>query len=176
MAEGRLLNFPYFLFNKQNQYFYRECVPKPALGDVVDVAIKAGNFKILVKLLSELQLVDALRNAKAQTIFAPSDEAFAELQEDWRFGNFQNKTYEQKMAIVLRHVVPGATLLGADLTRGRIKTAGGEYIHLYPSSLQWGKFCVQYKISYCIIVDPADVKASNGVIHVTDQVITYPFE
>jgi uncharacterized surface protein with fasciclin (FAS1) repeats len=143
---------------------------------VVDVAIKAGNFKILVKLLSELQLVDALRNAKAQTIFAPSDEAFAELQEDWRFGNFQNKTYEQKMAIVLRHVVPGATLLGADLTRGRIKTAGGEYIHLYPSSLQWGKFCVQYKISYCIIVDPADVKASNGVIHVTDQVITYPFE
>ena len=143
---------------------------------MVDVAIKAGNFKILVKLLSELQLVDALRNAKAQTIFAPSDEAFAELQEDWRFGNFQNKTYEQKMAIVLRHVVPGATLLGADLTRGRIKTAGGEYIHLYPSSLQWGKFCVQYKISYCIIVDPADVKASNGVIHVTDQVITYPFE
>ena len=143
---------------------------------MVDVAIKAGNFKILVKLLSELQLVDALRNAKAQTIFAPSDEAFAKLQEDWRFGNFQNKTYEQKMAIVLRHVVPGATLLGADLTRGRIKTAGGEYIHLYPSSLQWGKFCVQYKISYCIIVDPADVKASNGVIHVTDQVITYPFE
>ena len=143
---------------------------------MVDVAIKAGNFKILVKLLSELQLVDALRNAKAQTIFAPSDEAFAKLQEDWRFGNFQNKTYEQKMAIVLRHVVPGATLLGADLTRGRIKTAGGESISLYPSTLQWGKFCVQYKISYCIIVDPADVKASNGVIHVTDQVITYPFE
>ena len=143
---------------------------------MVDVAIKAGNFKILVKLLSELQLVDALRNAKAQTIFAPSDEAFAKHQEDWRFGNFQNKTYEQKMAIVLRHVVPGATLLGADLTRGRIKTAGGESILLYPSTLQWGKFCVQYKISYCIIVDPADVKASNGVIHVTDQVITYPFE
>ena len=155
---------------------FRECVSKPALGDVVDVAIKAGNFKFLVKLLSDLQLVDALRSAKAQTIFAPSDEAFAELQEDWRFGNFQNKTYEQKMAIVLRHVVPGTTLLGADLTRGSIKTAGGESIHLYPSTLQWGKFCVQYKISYCIIVDPADVKASNGVIHVTDQVITYPFE
>ena len=68
------------------------------LGDVVDVAIAAGSFTTLVKLLSDLGLVDALREAEAQTIFAPSDDAFAKLPE----GTLESLTMEQAKAIVSR--------------------------------------------------------------------------
>ena len=60
-------------------------------GDVVDVAIAAGNFKTLVKLLTDLGLVDALKGQIAQTIFAPSDEAFAKLPE----GTLEKLTTEE---------------------------------------------------------------------------------
>ena len=40
--------------------------------DIVDVAVAAGNFKMLVQLLTDLDLVDTLRSQDAQTIFAPS--------------------------------------------------------------------------------------------------------
>ena len=96
------------------------------LGDVVDVAIAAGNFKTLVQLLTDLDLVDDLRKAAAQTIFAPSDEAFAKLPE----GILKNLTKEEKRAIVLRHVVGEDTLLETDLTTGTVETLGGESIDL----------------------------------------------
>merc|ERR1712214_97390 len=47
------------------------------LGDVVDVAVGAGAFTTLVKIVSDLGLVDTLKGAEALTVFAPSDEAFA---------------------------------------------------------------------------------------------------
>merc|ERR1712129_690346 len=95
---------------------------EPELGDVVDVAIAAGSFTTLVKLLSDLGLVDALREAEAQTIFAPSDDAFAKLPE----GTLESLTPEQALAIVLRHVVGGATVLAADVATGSVGTFGGE--------------------------------------------------
>ena len=131
------------------------------------MAIKAGNFKILLRILSDLQLVDALRNAKAQTIFAPSDAAFAELGNGFHY----YLTNEQKMAIVSRHVVNGTTLLAADITTGHIKTLGGESIFLYKNSR--GEVKITYDPSYQINVVTADVKASNGVIHVIDEPICH---
>ena len=59
-------------------YYSRECVPgkpKPTLGNIVDVAKNAGNLKILLKLLSDLDYIVELKKYKALTIFAPSDEA-----------------------------------------------------------------------------------------------------
>ena len=84
-------------------------------------------------------------------------------------GYLQNLTSAQKMAIVLRHVVTGTTLLAADVTEGRIKTAGGESIFLFKN--KYGEVKIQYSTSYDIRVVTADVKASNGVIHVTSSVI-----
>merc|ERR1739849_62514 len=49
------------------------------VGDVVDVAVGAGAFTTLVKVVSDLGLVDTLKGVEAVTIFAPSDEAFAKL-------------------------------------------------------------------------------------------------
>ena len=137
------------------------------LGDVVDVAIAAGNFKTLVQILTDLRLVPRLKRAKAQTIFAPSDEAFAKLPE----GTLANLTNQQKFEIVTRHVVGNVTVLEADIEIGPLTTMGGEVIDIFfENSTTEDAIQIEYMGSLSTVVT-ADVMASNGVIHVIDNVI-----
>ena len=157
----KLFIFALFLTNfVESKILYIE----PELGDVVEVAIEAGNFKTLVQLLTDLDLVDTLKNATAQTIFAPSDEAFAKLPE----GTLESLTPEQALAIVLRHVVGNATVAAADVTTGPVETLGGEVIDLIKTDE--GGVQISY-MNNIVNVVTADVMASNGVIHVLDEVI-----
>merc|ERR1712088_96122 len=80
-----------------------------AVGDLVDVAVGAGSFTTLVKLVGDLGLVETLKGVEAATVFAPSDEAFAKLPA----GTLESLTTEQATAIVARHVVAGATVYAA---------------------------------------------------------------
>ena len=134
------------------------------LGDVVDVAIAAGNFTTLVQLLTDLDLVDELRKAPAQTIFAPSDKAFAKLPE----GTLKSLTTEQKTEIVSRHVVGGATLLAADVTTFSVETLGGETLDLIKTDEE-GVRITYMGNTVNVVTD--DVMARNGVIHIIDEVI-----
>jgi uncharacterized surface protein with fasciclin (FAS1) repeats len=141
------------------------------LGDVVEVAAANDNLKILVKLLTNLELADKLKGLTAQTIFAPSDEAFANLPE----GTLKNWTTKQKKEIVSRHVMDGNTILAADVTSGPIKTIGGEFIDLKiydePSFDQVETGVKIFYKNNRIDVVTYDLMASNGVIHVVDKVI-----
>merc|ERR1711973_121703 len=111
-----------------------EPVPEPApveepvaeVGDVVDVAVGAGAFTTLVKVVSDLGLVETLKGVEAVTIFAPSDEAFSKLPE----GTLESLAPEQAKAIVARHVVAGATVMAADVATGDVETFGGETVGL----------------------------------------------
>ena len=141
-----------------------EPVEEPAVGDVVDVAVGAGAFTTLVKIVSDLGLVDTLKGVEAVTIFAPSDDAFAKLPA----GTLESLTTEQATAIVSRHVVAGATVLAADVATGPVGTFGGETIDLIKT--EQGGVQVSYN-GNAVNVVTADVKASNGVIHVIDNVI-----
>ena len=88
-------------------------------NNIVDVAIAAGDFKTLVQLLIDLDLVDTLRNKEAQTIFAPSDEAFEKL------GGLQSLLdIEELKATVLRHVLDGITVPAIDVVTGPVDTLG----------------------------------------------------
>ena len=60
-------------------------------GDVVDIAVGAGEFTILAKIVTDLGLVETLKNAEALTIFAPNDKAFAKLPA----GTLESLTPEQ---------------------------------------------------------------------------------
>merc|ERR1712241_904911 len=99
-------------------------------GDVVDVAVGAGAFTTLVKIVNDLGLVETLKGVDAVTIFAPSDEAFAKLPA----GTLESLTTEQAKAIVSRHVVAGASVMAADVTTGDVETFGGEEIGLFKTS------------------------------------------
>merc|ERR1719225_251651 len=138
--------------------------PAAEVGDVVDVAVGAGAFTTLVKVVSDLGLVETLKGVEAVTIFAPSDEAFAKLPE----GTLESLTPEQAKAIVARHVVAGATVMAADVATGDVETFGGETVGLVKT--EEGGVQVVYN-GQTVNVVSADVGASNGVIHVIDNVI-----
>merc|ERR1711978_149890 len=129
-------------------------VEKEALGDVVDVAVGAGAFTTLVKIVSDLGLVETLKGVEAVTFFAPSDEAFAKLPA----GTLESLTTEQAKAIVLRHVVPGATVMAADVATGDVETFGGETVGLVKTAE--GGVQVAYNGNAVNVVS-ADVKANN---------------
>jgi uncharacterized surface protein with fasciclin (FAS1) repeats len=77
-------------------------------------------------------------------------------------------TPEQALAIVLRHVIGGATVAAADVTTGAVETLGGEVIVLIKTDE--GGVLVSYMGNEIKVVT-ADVMASNGVIHVIEEVI-----
>merc|ERR1719189_1418991 len=148
-----------------------EPAPEPApveevaeVGDVVDVAVGNGAFTTLVKIVSDLGLVETLKGVEAVTIFAPSDDAFAKLPA----GTLESLTTEQATAIVSRHVVAGATVMAADVATGPVETFGGETVGLVKT--EDGGVQVVYN-GQTVNVVTADVEASNGVIHVIDNVI-----
>ena len=138
-------------------------VEKEALGDVVDIAVGAGAFTTLVKIVSDLELVDTLKGAEALTVFAPSDDAFAKLPA----GTLESLTPAQAKEIVLRHVVT-AKVPAADVATGPVETIGGEVIDLIKTEA--GGVQIGYE-GNTINVVTADVMASNGVIHIIDKVI-----
>merc|ERR1711973_291745 len=156
-------------YYRRKTYYKKPAAPAPAtrtaaVGDLVDVAIGAGSFTTLVKLVSDLGLVETLRGVKAATIFAPSDDAFAKLPA----GTLESLTPEQAKAIVAQHVVAGATVMAADVATGPVKTFGGNSIDLIKDDAGVG---VVGPSGNRVNVVTADVAASNGVIHVVDAVI-----
>ena len=61
------------------------------------MAVSTPGFKTLVKLVTDLGLVDTLKKAKEVTVFAPTDEAFDKLPK----GTLDKLSKEQAKKIVL---------------------------------------------------------------------------
>ena len=129
------------------------------------MAKEARIFTTLLKIVTDLGLVDTLKEAEAVTIFAPPDEAFDKLPD----GTIESLTPEETREIVLRHVV-NSKVLAADVRTGPVETFGGEVIDLIKTAANFGGVQITYK-GNTITVDTPDVMASNGVIHIIDKVI-----
>ena len=127
------------------------------------MAKEARIFTTLLKIVTDLELVDTLKEAEAVTIFAPPDEAFDKLPD----GTIDSLTPEEAREIVLRHVV-NSKVLAADVATGPVETLGGEVIDLIKTNA--GGVQITYE-GNTITVDTPDVMASNGVIHIIDKVI-----
>ena len=130
--------------------------------DVIEVATENGNFKTLLKIIKDLDLVDTLKEANALTIFAPNDDAFAKLPE----GALDDLSNEDKKKIILRHVII-YTIPINELYYGNLNTMGGEDVQIETNN---GGHQIKFNDDISNVVTP-DVKAKNGVIHVIDKVI-----
>ncbi|MFN3689609.1 MAG: fasciclin domain-containing protein [Fimbriimonadales bacterium] len=132
--------------------------------DIVDTAIEAGQFKTLVKLVQEADLVEALRGKGPFTVFAPTDEAFAKLPKAQVDALLKDK--EALRQVLLYHVVSGK-VMSKDVVKMRsAKTLQGQKITIRVQ----GK---TVRINDAKVVK-ADIECSNGVIHVLDKVILPP--
>lgn len=132
--------------------------------DIVDTAIAAGQFKTLVKLVQEAELVDALRGKGPFTVFAPTDEAFAKLPKSQVEALLKDK--EALRRVLLYHVVSGK-VMASDVTKLRsAKTLQGQNI-----SIRVRNNTVNINDAKVV---KADIVCTNGVIHVIDKVILPP--
>ena len=131
--------------------------------DIVDTAVKAGQFKTLVKAVKAAGLAETLKGEGPFTVFAPTDEAFAKLPEGTLDSLLKNKDDLKK--ILLFHVVKGkVTAKDAMKLDGKMaETAAGQKvgIKVKGDKVMVGKATVV----------KADVMASNGIIHVIDTVL-----
>ncbi|ATD67526.1 Nex18 symbiotically induced protein [Luteimonas chenhongjianii] len=136
---------------------------KRASADIVDTAIAAGQFKTLAAALTAADLVDTLKGPGPFTVFAPTDAAFAALPPGTVANLLKPENKEQLVALLTYHVVPGQVPAAEVVTMDSATTVNGASVDI---DAQDGKVTVDE----ANVVTP-DVMASNGVIHVIDQVL-----
>ncbi len=135
-----------------------------ASADIVDTAVSAGQFNTLVAAVKAAGLVETLKGDGPFTVFAPTDEAFAKLPAGTVESLLKPENKEQLVSILTYHVVPGK-VMSSDVTAKRTRATtvqGGELVIDGVS----GVF-----VNSTAQVIAADIEASNGVIHVVEEVI-----
>ncbi len=139
----------------------------PEPGTIAEIAAGDAQFSTLVSALETTGLTSVLNGNGAYTVFAPTNAAFEALGID-----LSALTKDQLSQILLYHVI-GATVNAADIAEGRsyAPTAatggpGGKALSVMIEKNEEG-----VTLNGKIKVTAADVKASNGVIHVVDAVV-----
>ena len=131
---------------------------------IVDVAVN-NDFNTLVAAVQAAGLVETLQGDGPFTVFAPTDEAFAALPEGTLDSLLEDP--EALAEILTYHVVSG-TVLAADVVGlDAATTVQGDDI-----SIEVVDGNVVLNGSATVVA--TDVMASNGVVHVIDQVILPP--
>jgi uncharacterized surface protein with fasciclin (FAS1) repeats len=141
----------------------------PGLGaatgtkDIVDTAVAAGSFKTLAKALDAAGLVETLKGQGPFTVFAPTDEAFAQLPAGTLESLLKPENKAKLQRVLTYHVVPG-------------KVMASQVVNLKSATAVSGDTIAIASAAGGVTVDNArvlktDIAASNGVIHVIDAVI-----
>ena len=134
-----------------------------ASKNIVETASSNGSFTTLIAALEAAGLSETLQGDGPFTVFAPTDAAFAKLPA----GTFENlllpENKDQLTAILTYHVVAGKVTSAQVVTLESATTVNGQDVRIRVEK-------------DTVMVDGAtiaavDVMASNGVIHVIDEVI-----
>jgi uncharacterized surface protein with fasciclin (FAS1) repeats len=131
--------------------------------DIVDTAISAGKFNTLVQAVQAADLVDTLKGPGPFTVFAPTDEAFAKLPAGTLADLLKPENKAKLQSILTYHVVAGNVMANDAVKLTSAKTVNGESF-----SIRSGSNGLMVDEATVI---KADIKASNGNIHVIDRVI-----
>lgn len=139
-------------------------VVEPMPGDIVQVASTTDGFSTLVQAVTAAGLVETLQGAGPFTVFAPTDDAFAALPSGLLDKLLLEENRDVLVAILTYHVVAGK-VTSAEVASGAAPTVEGSNIELTVGN------GIQVNGATVVL---ADVEASNGVIHVIDQVLLPP--
>lgn len=137
---------------------------KAAPKNIVQTAVAAKQFTTLVSLVKKAGLAGALSGKGQLTVFAPTDAAFAKVPKATL--DALGKDPAKLKAVLLYHVVQGKVTAAQASKLTSATTLEGQPVSIMASG---GKVMVGGAN-----VVAADVAASNGVIHVIDQVLLPP--
>lgn len=134
--------------------------------NIIQNAVNSKDHTTLVAAVKAAGLVDTLQGAGPFTVFAPTNEAFANLLGELNVTKAQLLANKALLTEVLTYHVLAARVLEADVTPGaQPNTVQGENF-----SISSG-FVVTDKRARTANITATDVFTSNGVIHVLDKVI-----
>lgn len=136
---------------------------EPARKDIVDTAVAAGSFTTLAAALQAADLVDTLKGNGPFTVFAPTDEAFARLPAGTVESLLRPENKARLQAILTYHVVAGSVSSTEVVKLKSAKTVNGQSVSINVAN-------GGVRIDGANVVK-ADIRTSNGVIHVIDSVI-----
>ena len=132
--------------------------------DIVDTAVAAGSFKVLVKLVQDAGLVAVLKSPGPFTVFAPTDEAFGKVPKETLDALAKDK---KALAAVLQYHVLTSAWSADDFKL--VKSTGTAMGKRVSFKVEGG---ATYVNDAKIVT--SGVAASNGVIHVVDKVLIPP--
>jgi len=141
--------------------------PAPAearRGNIVQTAAGAGQFKTLIKAAKAAGLAGVLSRRRGLTVFAPTDAAFAKLGKRTLRNLLRPRNRHKLRRILLYHVlgkrVPSRAIHPG---RTRVRTLARRRVTIRRSRRG-------IRVNRARVV-AADVRASNGVIHVINRVL-----
>merc|ERR1711981_1560961 len=146
-------------------------VAAPVAQNIVELAAGTPDLSTLVTALKAGKLTDALSGKGPFTVFAPSNEAFAKLPKPVLDRLLDPKNIKELQDVLEYHVIAGAAVHKADLKfTQRVKTLEGEELFIVKDHR--GDVLVDNDtLSSVARVTTADVDASNGVVHIIDNVL-----
>lgn len=143
--------------------------------NIVENASASPIHKQLVAAVKQADLVATLSGPGPFTVFAPTDEAFAQIPAVQRDGWMRPAQKTVLAGILKYHVVPGkltAADIDAKIAEGKgtavFKTVDGQDLTATKSD---GAILLTSASGNKAIVTQPDVNQSNGVIHVVDAVL-----
>lgn len=138
----------------------------PAWKSIPEVATEAGSFNTLLKAVEAAGLAETLSGEGPYTVFAPTDEAFAQLPAETLNSLLQPENVDKLREILLYHVVPGEYVAANVLKNESLKSAMGAPIAFSMKD--------EKAMAAGAGITATDIHATNGVIHVIDAVILPP--
>jgi len=132
----------------------------PEKNTIVDIAAANADFSTLVSLMQMAGLVDTLNGPGPYTVFAPTIEACAALPESTVAWLTAEENKDALVKVLTYHVVSG-NVMSSDLVAGDVATVEGTSVAISLSPVM---------INTANVIT-ADIKASNGVIHVVDSIL-----
>jgi len=143
------------------------------MPDIVETAASAGNFRTLVTAIRAAGLSEALQGSGPFTIFAPTDDAFNQLDPETRERLFRDPP---RLNVLLSyHVLPNrvrgsdAIVMTHDGNVAEVPTILGVPVRVRRE----GVTARELHVNDATVVVP-HIEASNGIIHGIDRVILPP--
>ena len=141
-------------------------VDEESAKNILQIALGSADHSTLVAAVKAAQLENVLVNPGPLTVFAPTNAAFEKLPAGTVEKLLKPENKQQLYKILTLHAAPGTFYVDKDLKDGsQIYQASGHYLDV---EVKDGDTYVHgVKIL-------ASIDASNGVIHVIDEVFSMP--
>ncbi len=149
--------------------------PDPEPGTIVEIAQDTAVLSTLVAALVASDLVETLEGTGPFTVFAPTNAAFAALLEAQEVedlpGLIDKLGAEMIVNVLLYHVVAGSALSAADVIASAPATVDTAFAG---NSIYYEVIDGSVVLNGSATVTMPDIEASNGIIHIIDQVLLPP--